>query len=170
MVFVVPAIGTPGPAGPVGPVGPAGPAGSGFLVGAKLTTVAGVAIAAAGTTIAWDTELFDPNGFHAALSTDLVIPAGSGAGKYAIWAQCSLALGLGTPYNISTIIRVNGGVRGFEQFAANTINSESWTWSTELDLAIGDVVQLNIGHTSTTDPINTSGGESGLAFAIQRVG
>lgn len=108
------------------------------------------------TSIPWTVEDVDTNGFHAANSTDVVIPAGYG-GVYLV--TYSLTVSAGTP-----AAWIETGGNRFAQSVANA--SLKLDGSALLELAAGSTVVLRMFNAAAINVVTNAADY----FAVARVG
>lgn len=95
------------------------------------------------TVIPWDQEIEDVNGFHAANSTDIVVPAGK-AGLYLITSQLSLTA---TNNAVSFFLTAGGTLIAEDRrFGAVAGSFSATSLSAMFRLAAGDIVQASINQ------------------------
>lgn len=92
------------------------------------------------TTISWDTELADSDGFIATTATTVTIPSGMG-GIYAITGRVVLASGT------THFINLNAGSRSYDSDALSSITTNP-TMSITVPLAAADTITMSVYQAS----------------------
>jgi hypothetical protein len=143
------------------------PATTGF-VGASVYKTSNQAVTTATTTtITWNAESFDTNGFHdnSVNNERMTIPAGY-AGKYAITGLISWGSSA-NGYRVSEIFK-NGSYAGFTWSGAMQ-GYYAVTVIKILDLAVGDYIEIK-GYQNSGGNLNAAGGDGESYFQIQFLG
>lgn len=163
------------PSGPAGPTGPTGPAGTNLATGAKVGNNGAINVPTpGGVVLTWDTEFWDPNGFHDNVTNNerLTVPAASGNGKYLVVCQGEFALGGGTPYAVLLDIRLDGGLVKRASWDASVNGSTFLQVSGIFEANVGQFFTVRAEHFSTTNPLQFGGGagqQEVMSFSIQKI-
>ncbi len=138
------------------------------FVGASVYKTSNQAIATATTTtITWDAEQFDTNGFHdnSTNNSRMTIPSGY-AGKYLIIGLISWGSSA-TGYRISEIFK-NGSTQGFTWSGAMQ-GYYGVVVTSILNLAVSDYIEIK-GYQNSGGNLNAAGAATESYFQIQYLG
>jgi hypothetical protein len=103
--------------------------------------------------LAWDTEDFDPDGFHAGTSTDIIVPTGL-AGIYSGYARLVYSGAITAPLSVEWVVNGAGGGMMTQAVAASSRMSVALG---PVALAAGQALQVQVRNASGNPTVGVTG-------------